>query len=80
MTTVQITISDTLAREAAAEGLLETDSIEAILRERLAAARIAKMQATRVKLSADAPPPMTAEEIEAEIEALQRSAHMALTV
>ncbi len=36
MTTVQITISDALAKEAAAEGLLETGSIEAILRERLA--------------------------------------------
>ena len=30
MTTVQITISDALAKEAAAEGLLETGSIEAI--------------------------------------------------
>jgi hypothetical protein len=40
MTTVQITISDALAKEAAAEGLLETGSIEAILSERLAAARI----------------------------------------
>ena len=45
MTTVHITISDALAKEAAAEGLLETGSIEAILRERLAAARVAKMQA-----------------------------------
>jgi hypothetical protein len=69
MTTVQITISDALAKEAAAEGLFETDSIEAILRERLAAARIAKMQATRAKLSAAPPPPMTADEIEAEIKA-----------
>jgi hypothetical protein len=61
MTTVQITISDALAKEAAAEGLLETGSIEA--------ARIAKMQATRQKLSAAGTPPMTAEEIEAEIQA-----------
>ena len=69
MTTVQITISDALAKEAAAEGLLETGSIEAILRERLAAARVAKMQATRQKLSSAGTPPMTAEEIEAEIQA-----------
>ena len=69
MTTVQITISDALAKEAAAEGLLETSSIETILRERLAAARVAKMQAGRQKLSAAAAPPMTAEEIEAEIKA-----------
>jgi hypothetical protein len=69
MTTVQITIPDVLAKEAAAEGLLEPGSIEAILRERLAAARVAKMQATRQKLSATGTPPMTAEEIEAEIQA-----------
>ena len=69
MTTVKITISDALAKEAAAEGLLEPGSLEAILRERLAAARIAKMQAAREKLAAAAPPSMTAEEIEAEITA-----------
>lgn len=69
MTTVQITISDALAKEAAAEGLLEPGSLEAILRERLAAARIAKMQTAREKLAAAAPPSMTAEEIEAEITA-----------
>ena len=69
MTTVQITISDALAKEAAAEGLLEPGSIETILRERLAAARIAKMQATRQKFAAAGTSPMTAEEIEAEIQA-----------
>jgi len=69
MTTVHITISDALAKEAAAEGLLEPGSIETILRERLAAARVAKMQAGRQKLGAAAAPPMTAEEIEAEIKA-----------
>ena len=69
MTTIQITISDALAKDAAAEGLLETGPIEALLRERLAAARVAKMQATRQKLSATGTPPMTAEEIEAEIQA-----------
>lgn len=69
MTTVQITISDALAKEAEAEGLLEPGSIEALLRERLAVARVAKMQATRQKLSATGTPPITAEEIEAEIQA-----------
>ncbi len=77
MTTVQITISDALATEAAAEGLLEPGSIDAILRERLAAARIAKMQATRQKLSASGSPPMTAEEIEAEIRAYRAERHRA---
>jgi hypothetical protein len=69
MTTVQITLPDSLAKEATAEGLLEPGSIEAILRERLAATRVAKMQATREKLAAAGPSPMTVEEIEAEIQA-----------
>lgn len=69
MATVQITIPDALAKEAAAEGLLEPGSIEAILCERLAAARVAKMQAMRLKFSASGTPPRTAEEIEAEIKA-----------
>ena len=69
MATVQITIPDALAKEVAAAGLLEPGSIEAILRERLAAARIAKMQTAREKLTAAAMLPMTAEEIEAEIQA-----------
>jgi hypothetical protein len=49
--------------------LLDSGSIEAILRERLAAARVGKMQATRQKFSATGTPPLTAEEIEAEIKA-----------
>jgi hypothetical protein len=69
MATVQITIPDALAKEAAAEGLLEPGAIEAILRERLAAARVAKMQAMRFKFSPSGTPPLTAEEIEAEIKA-----------
>jgi hypothetical protein len=69
MTTIQITISDTLAKEAAAEGLLEPGAFEAILRERLAAIRVGKMQAARQKMVSAAVPPMAAKEIEAEIQA-----------
>jgi hypothetical protein len=69
MTTVQITIPDALAKEAAAEGLLEPVAFAAILRERLAAVRVGKMQAARQKMAAGAMPPMTAEEIDAEIKA-----------
>jgi hypothetical protein len=77
MTVVHITISDALAKEAAAEGLLETGSVEALLRERLAAARVAKMQKTRQRLSETEMPPMTAAEIEAEIEAHRAERHRA---
>jgi hypothetical protein len=69
MTTIQITISDALAKEAAAEGLLEPGAFEAILRERLAAIRVGKMQAARQKMVSAAVPPMAAKEIEAEIQA-----------
>ena len=69
MTTVQITISDALAKEAAAEGLLGPGVLEAILRERLTAFRVGKMQAARQELVPGAMPPMTAEEIGSEIEA-----------
>jgi hypothetical protein len=69
MTTVQITISDALAKAAAEEGLLEPGSIEAILRERLAATRIGRMQAARGRIAGAAAPPMTADELAAEIQA-----------
>ena len=58
-----------LAKEAAAEGLLEPGAFEAILRERLAAIRVGKMQAARQKMVSAAVPPMAAKEIEAEIKA-----------
>lgn len=69
MTTVQITISDAIAKEAAAEGLLEPVAFEAILRERLAAVRVGKMQAARQKMIPAALPSITAEEIDVEIKA-----------
>ena len=69
MTTVHITISDALAKEAVAEGLLEPVAFEAILRERLVATRVGKMQASRQKMVPAAWPPMAAKEIKAEIKA-----------
>ena len=69
MTTVHITIADSLAKEAAAEGLLEPGTFKAILRERLAVIRVERMQAARRNLVSAAMPPMSDAEIEAEIEA-----------
>ena len=69
MTTVQITIPDALAKEAAADGLLEPDALDSLLRERLAAVRVGKMQALRQKMVPADMPPMTAEEIDSEIKA-----------
>lgn len=69
MTTVQITLPDALAQEAASAGLLEPEKIESILRERLRADRIEKMKAARATLAAEALAPMTPQEISAEIDA-----------
>ncbi len=69
MTTVQITLPDELAREADNAGLLAHDAIARLLRERLRADRIDRMRAGLDVLTADPPPPMTPDEINAEIEA-----------
>ena len=69
MTTVQITLPDALAKEAAQQGLLEPSAIEALLRERLATAHVGRMQEARAKLASPSLVPMTAAEVEAEVEA-----------
>lgn len=69
MTTVQITLPDALAQEAAQAGLLAPEKIESLLRARLRAERIEGLQTARAKLAADPLPPMTPEEIQAEIAA-----------
>jgi len=69
MTTIQITLPDQLAEEAARAGLLASERIEALLREQLRAERISRLRATRDRLAADPLPPMTADEIQAEIDA-----------
>lgn len=69
MTVVQIILPDGLAREAANAGLLAPEKIERILRERLRAERIERMQVARATLAAEPLEPMTPEEISAEIEA-----------
>jgi hypothetical protein len=69
MTTVQITLPDMLAQEAASAGLLAPEKIERILREQLRAERIKRLKAARATLTAEPLSPMTPEEINAEIEA-----------
>lgn len=69
MTTVQITLPDALAQEAAQAGLLAPEKIASLLRERLRAERIERLQAARAKLAAEPLDPMTPDEIQAEIKA-----------
>jgi hypothetical protein len=68
-TTVQITLPDALAKEAANAGLLVPEKLERILRERLRAERIERMKVARAKLAAEPLAPMTPEEIGDEIRA-----------
>jgi hypothetical protein len=67
MTTVQITLPDALAQEAKKAGLLTPEKIERMLREQLRAERIDRMKVARATLAAEPLPPMTPEEISAEI-------------
>jgi hypothetical protein len=69
MTTVQITLPDALAKEAANAGLLAPERIAGILREQLRAERIERFNVAREKLGSNPIPVMTAEEIQAEIDA-----------
>lgn len=69
MTTVQITLPDALAQEAAKAGLMAPEKIADILREQLRAERIERLDAARDKLASNPLPPITTEEIQAEIDA-----------
>ena len=69
MTTVQITLPDALAKEAANAGLLAPDRIAGILREQLRAERVERLNLAREKLASNPVPAMTREEIQAEIDA-----------
>jgi len=71
MTTVQVKLElpDPLAKEAQAAGLLAPEQLVRMLREALRAKRIEKLAAAREVLAANPLPPMTTEEIQAEIDA-----------
>ncbi len=71
MTTLQVKLElpDPLAAEAKAAGLLTPEHLERMLREALRARRAEKLAATREVLAANPLPPMTPEEIQAEIDA-----------
>jgi hypothetical protein len=69
MTTVQITLPDALAQEAAKAGLLAPEKIELLVRAELRAERIERLKAARASVASEPLPPMTSEEINAEIHA-----------
>ena len=71
MTTFQVKVElpDPLAAEAQAAGLLAPEQLERMLREALRAKRVEKLAAAREVLAANPLPPMTPEEMQAEINA-----------
>ena len=68
MTTIQMTLPNQLAEEAAQAGLLASERIETLLRAQLRAACLARLRTLSEQLAADALPPMTGTEIQAEID------------
>jgi hypothetical protein len=69
MTTVQITLPDALAEAAANAGLLAPQKIADILREQLRVERTERLSVARERFASNPIPPMTSEEIQAEIDA-----------
>ena len=71
MTTLELklTLPDGLAKEATNMGLLDPDGLQALVREAVRNRRIAKFTEARKMIAAAGIPPVTMEEIEAEIDA-----------
>jgi hypothetical protein len=66
---LEIELPDTLAQQAKEAGLLEPDAVERLVREALLARRVESLAQARDVLAANPLPPMTPEEIQAEIDA-----------
>ena len=69
MTTLEINLPDSLAREAKEAGLLTPQAVETMLRERLRAQRIGELRDAVRQMVAAGNAPLTMEEIESEIQA-----------
>ena len=66
---LEVELPDALARQAKEAGLLEPDAVERMVREALLAKRVESLAQARQVLAANPLPPMTPEEIQAEIDA-----------
>jgi len=77
MTTVQLDLSDQLVQEAQRAGLLSAAAVERLLRAALRNERIERMAQAREQLAAQPLPPMSPEEIQAEIDAYRAESRSA---
>jgi len=66
---VEIELPDALATQAKKAGLLEPEALERMVREALLARRVEDLAQARDVMAAKPLPPMTPEEIQAEIDA-----------
>lgn len=71
---LEIVLPDALAEQARAAGLLEPTAVEEMVRRALLARRLEKLAEARNVLAANPLPPMTSEEIQAEIDAYRSEA------
>jgi len=80
MTTLELKLNlpDRLAQEAQRAGLLSEVAIEKLLRAALRGERIERMAQAREQLAAQPLPPMSPEEIQAEIDAYRAESRRAL--
>ena len=66
---LEIVLPDALVEQAREAGLLEPAAVEQMVRKALLAKRVEKLAEARTVLAANPLPPMTSEEIQAEIDA-----------
>ena len=77
MATIEITLPDALAEEARNAGLLSPEAMEDLLRSKLVADRLRRLQQAREKLVARPAEAMTRQEINAEIKAYRQELRIA---
>jgi hypothetical protein len=77
VTTIEITLPDALAEEAKGAGLLSAEAIEDLLRTKLMADRLTRLQQARDLLSAQPVEAMTQQEINAEIKVYRQEQRFA---
>ena len=71
MTTLELklTLPDRLAKDAAEMGLLESESLQSLLREAVRSRRIAQLALSRLRVAEAGIAPMSLDEIQAEVDA-----------
>ena len=79
MTTLEVKLElpESLAKEARQAGLLAPEELERLVRDALRAKRVERLSKAREKLAAEPLPPMTPEEIQAEIDAYRAAVRRA---